>query len=164
MLSHILLLLSFACVALFYFLLNMRHLRTQRTQRSTMNITSCSSCNLRVLRVPALLSLSLFLFLSSFSYAQSTPVGESTQNIASSQSKLGEATTYCNPLNIDYGYTPIPNFSSWGRHRATADPVIVNYQGDYYLFTTNQWGYWWSNDLSKWNYVSRKFLRPWRKS
>jgi len=38
--------------------------------------------------------------------------------------------TYCNPINIDYGYTPIPNFSEWGRHRATADPVIVNYKGD----------------------------------
>ena len=36
--------------------------------------------------------------------------------------------TYCNPVNIDYGYTPIPNFTEWGRHRATADPVIVNYK------------------------------------
>jgi len=70
-------------------------------------------------------------------------------------------TTYCNPVNIDYGYTPIPNFSEWGRHRATADPVIVNYKGDYYLFSTNQWGYWWSNDMLKWNFISRKFLRPW---
>lgn len=69
--------------------------------------------------------------------------------------------TYCNPINIDYGYTPIPNFSQWGKHRATADPVIVNYKGDFYLFSTNQWGYWWSNDMSKWNFVSRKFLRPW---
>ena len=69
--------------------------------------------------------------------------------------------TYCNPINIDYGYTPIPNFGEWGRHRATADPVIVNYKGDYYLFSTNQWGYWWSNDLLNWNFVSRKFLRPW---
>ncbi|MEP6673835.1 MAG: family 43 glycosylhydrolase [Ferruginibacter sp.] len=69
--------------------------------------------------------------------------------------------TYCNPINIDYGYTPIPNFSEWGRHRATADPVIVNYKGDFYLFSTNQWGYWWSSDMSKWNFVSKKFLRPW---
>jgi hypothetical protein len=69
--------------------------------------------------------------------------------------------TYCNPINIDYGYTPIPNFSTWGRHRATADPVIVNYKGDYYLFSTNQWGYWWSSDMSNWNFVSKKFLRPW---
>jgi len=72
-----------------------------------------------------------------------------------------QPSTYCNPINIDYGYTPIPNFSEWGRHRATADPVIVNYKGDYYLFSTNQWGYWWSSDLSKWNFVSKKFLRPW---
>jgi xylan 1,4-beta-xylosidase len=80
----------------------------------------------------------------------------STVMIAAAQQK-----TYCNPLNIDYGYTPIPNFSEWGRHRATADPVIVNYKGDYYLFSTNQWGYWWSSDLLNWNFVSRKFLRPW---
>ncbi len=72
--------------------------------------------------------------------------------------------TYCNPINIDYGYTPIPNFSEWGRHRATADPVIVNYKGDYYLFSTNQWGYWWSSDMLNWNFISRKFLRPWNKS
>ncbi len=68
--------------------------------------------------------------------------------------------TYCNPINIDYGYTPIPNFSEWGRHRATADPVIVNYKGDYYLFSTNQWGYWWSKDLSEWHFISKKFLLP----
>jgi len=73
---------------------------------------------------------------------------------------LSAQRTYCNPINIDYGYTPIPNFSEWGRHRATADPVIVNYKGDYYLFSTNQWGYWWSSDLLKWNFVSRHFLRP----
>jgi xylan 1,4-beta-xylosidase len=69
--------------------------------------------------------------------------------------------TYCNPLNIDYGYTPIPDFTQGGKHRATADPVIVRYKGDYYLFSTNQWGYWWSHDMVKWNYISKRFLRPW---
>jgi hypothetical protein len=68
--------------------------------------------------------------------------------------------TYCNPINLDYGYTPIPNFATQGKHRATADPVIVNHKGDYYLFSTNQWGYWWSSDLSNWNFVSKSFLRP----
>ncbi len=71
--------------------------------------------------------------------------------------------TYCNPINIDYGYTPIPNFSEWGRHRATADPVIVTYKNDYYLFSTNQWGYWWSSDMLNWKFVSRRFLREWNK-
>lgn len=67
--------------------------------------------------------------------------------------------TYCNPVNIDYGYTPIPNFSDQGRHRATADPVIVNFRNKYFLFSTNQWGYWWSEDMYNWNFVERRFLR-----
>jgi beta-xylosidase len=71
--------------------------------------------------------------------------------------------TYCNPINLDYGYCPIPNFTEWGKHRATADPVIVTYKGDYYLFSTNQWGYWWSSDMLNWNFVSRKFLKPYHK-
>ena len=80
-----------------------------------------------------------------------------------SHSATAQQKTYCNPINLDYGYTPIPNFSEWGRHRATADPVIVTYKGDYYLFSTNQWGYWWSSDMANWNFVSRLFLKPWHK-
>ncbi|MFY7665794.1 family 43 glycosylhydrolase [Flavobacterium sp.] len=68
--------------------------------------------------------------------------------------------TYCNPINIDYGYCPIPDFVKQGKHRATADPVIVQNKGTFYLFSTNQWGYWYSDDLSNWTFVSRKFLRP----
>ena len=71
--------------------------------------------------------------------------------------------TYCNPINLDYGYCPIPDFTVFGKHRATADPVIVLYKGDYYLFSTNQWGYWWSSDLNHWNFVSRSFLKPYHK-
>ena len=97
----------------------------------------------RIFRYPLFLSLFLLVFLNTV-YAQ-------------------VRKTYCNPINIDYGYTPIPNFSEAGRHRATADPVIVNYRGDYYLFSTNQWGYWWSSDMLKWNFISRRFLRPWNK-
>ena len=80
-----------------------------------------------------------------------------------SYSSWSQQRTYCNPKNIDYGYTPIPIFTEGGKHRATADPVIVNYKGDFYLFSTNQWGYWWSKDLSNWNYISRRFLKPWHK-
>lgn len=71
--------------------------------------------------------------------------------------------TFCNPLNLDYGYCPIPNFTESGKHRATADPVIVLYKGDYYLFSTNQMGYWWSTDLNHWNFISRSFLKPYHK-
>jgi len=66
--------------------------------------------------------------------------------------------TYCNPINIDYGYTPFEVFSTQGKHRATADPVIVNFKGNYFLFSTNQEGYWWSDNMLNWNFVYRKFL------
>jgi xylan 1,4-beta-xylosidase len=71
--------------------------------------------------------------------------------------------TYCNPINIDYGFTPIPNFSEQGRHRATADPVIVVFKNNYYLFSTNQWGYWVSPDMLSWKFIPRLFLKPWHK-
>jgi xylan 1,4-beta-xylosidase len=68
--------------------------------------------------------------------------------------------TYCNPVNIDYGFASIPGAIENGKHRATADPAIVVYRGDYYLFSTNQAGYWWSSDMSRWNFVPRRFLKP----
>jgi len=77
---------------------------------------------------------------------------------------LAQQKTYCNPINIDYGYTPFESFTEWGKHRATADPVIVNYKGDFYLFSTNQWGYWHSADMLNWKFHERKFLRPWNKT
>lgn len=67
--------------------------------------------------------------------------------------------TYCNPINIDYGYTPFERFSEQGKHRATADPVVVNFKKELFLFSTNQEGYWHSDDMLNWKFISRKFLR-----
>ena len=78
-------------------------------------------------------------------------------------SSNAQQKTYCNPINIDYGYTPIPNFADQGKHRATADPVIVNFRNKYFLFSTNQWGYWWSENMYDWNFIPRKFLMPYHK-
>lgn len=68
--------------------------------------------------------------------------------------------TYCNPINIDYGHCPIPNFVTQGKHRATADPVATYFKDKYYLFSTNQWGYWHSDNMLDWKFIPRKFLRP----
>ena len=73
---------------------------------------------------------------------------------------MAQQKTYCNPINIDYGYCPIPDFVKQGKHRATADPVITFFKGEYYLFSTNQWGYWHSKDMLNWKFISQKFLRP----
>ena len=63
-------------------------------------------------------------------------------------------TTYCNPVNIDYGFASIPGAIENGKHRATADPAIVVFRGEYYLFSTNQAGYWWSSDMSSLDFRS----------
>jgi hypothetical protein len=39
--------------------------------------------------------------------------------------------------------------------------VIVRYQNDYFLFSTNQSGYWYSEDMLNWHFVARSFLRSW---
>lgn len=83
--------------------------------------------------------------------------------VAAANPAAAQQKTYCNPINIDYGFCPIPNFVEQGKHRATADPVITLFKGNYYLFSTNQWGYWWSADMLNWHFVSRKFLKPWHK-
>ena len=43
--------------------------------------------------------------------------------------------TYCNPVDINYRY----NFEQLNEHisyRSAADPVILTYKGEYYLFAT----------------------------
>ena len=61
-------------------------------------------------------------------------------------------TTYCNPIDINYQY----NFEQINEnisYRSGADPVIVNHNGEYYLFVTNSGGWWHSKDLLRWEYV-----------
>jgi beta-xylosidase len=55
--------------------------------------------------------------------------------------------TFCNPVNIGYQYQTEYN------SRESADPAVIMYKGDYYLFASHGSGYWWSNDLVNWNYV-----------
>lgn len=41
--------------------------------------------------------------------------------------------------------------------------MITLFKSNYYLFSTNQSGYWWSEDMLQWHFVPRKFLKPWHK-
>lgn len=71
-------------------------------------------------------------------------------------SGLAQATgsrTYCNPLDIEYKY----NFEQLNEgisYRSGADPVIVNHEGEYFLFVTVSGGYWHSKDLRNWRFVT----------
>jgi len=57
-------------------------------------------------------------------------------------------STFCNPLNLDYRF-----MIEKPSRREAADPLIVPYKGDYYLFASKSGGYWWSSDLLHWTLV-----------
>ncbi|MDB4923066.1 hypothetical protein [Mucilaginibacter sp.] len=50
-------------------------------------------------------------------------------------------TTYCNPLNIDYSYT-FHNSNLGISYRSGADPAVVEFRGEYYMFVTRSYGYY----------------------
>jgi len=56
--------------------------------------------------------------------------------------------TFANPLNLDYRFA----LDAPGRREA-ADPVIVLFGDDYYLFASKSGGYWRSSDLVDWTLI-----------
>ncbi len=61
-------------------------------------------------------------------------------------------STYCNPINIDYTYS-IVNTSKGLSYRSGADPAVVKFRGEYYMFVTRSFGYWHSADLKSWDFI-----------
>lgn len=81
-------------------------------------------------------ALALLLALASFSTAMALGTGGKPNR------------TFCNPINLEYSFQPdAPS------RREAADPVIVLYKGDYYLFASKSGGYWYSSDLRDWTLV-----------
>lgn len=75
-------------------------------------------------------------------------IGQVTVDISSVKQ-----TTYCNPLNLNYRFcldTP--------SRREAADPVIVLFQDDYYLFASKSGGYWHSKNLITWDLINSNIL------
>ena len=60
--------------------------------------------------------------------------------------------TYCNPLDIDYTYM-VYNSSRNISYRSGADPAVVEFRGEYYMFVTRSFGYWHSTDLINWDFI-----------
>lgn len=61
--------------------------------------------------------------------------------------------TYCNPLNVDYTYM-IYNADKDISYRSGADPAVVQFKGEYYMFVTRSNGYWHSSDLQNWDFIT----------
>lgn len=62
-------------------------------------------------------------------------------------------STYCNPLNVDYTYM-IYNAHSNISYRSGADPAVVKFRNEYYMFVTRSMGYWHSTDLLNWTFIT----------
>ncbi|PWG79882.1 family 43 glycosylhydrolase [Pararcticibacter amylolyticus] len=62
-------------------------------------------------------------------------------------------STYCNPLNIDYTYA-IYDAARDISYRSGADPAVVKFKGEYYMFVTRSMGYWHSADLTNWTFIA----------
>ena len=86
-----------------------------------------------------------FFFFFGFIFLGTTQAALATSKV------LDPPKTYCNPMNLDYAFVPDKDYSHGKQHRSTADPVCIMYKGLYYLFSTNQEGYWWSSDLNRWH-------------
>lgn len=72
--------------------------------------------------------------------------------VGSAPAQFAGQRTWCNPVDINYQY----NFEQKARgisFRSGADPVIVNHQGEYYLFVTISGGWWHSKDLVNWRFI-----------
>lgn len=63
------------------------------------------------------------------------------------------AQIICNPLNLNYRFC----LDSPSRREA-ADPTVINFRHEYFLFASKSGGYWHSKDLIKWNLITTKDL------
>ncbi len=70
-------------------------------------------------------------------------------------SVFAQTETYCNPLNLDYTYM-IYNSHKDLSYRSGADPAVVRFKKDYYMFVTRSMGYWHSKDMDEWAFIKPK--------
>lgn len=71
----------------------------------------------------------------------------------SARSQPTQMSTYCNPINIDYTYM-IYNAYNNISYRSGADPAVVKFRDEYYMFVTRSLGYWHSTDLLNWSFIT----------
>ncbi len=80
------------------------------------------------------------------------PLAQSGAQKAEAAASPGGAT-FCNPLNIDYTYVVHHSLDQLS-YRSGADPAVVGFRGAYYMFVTRSMGYWYSEDLTRWTFVT----------
>ena len=67
--------------------------------------------------------------------------------------KSSTQTTICNPMNLSYRFC-LDNPS----RREAADPAMIMFKGEYFLFASKSGGYWHSTDLINWDFITSNDL------
>jgi xylan 1,4-beta-xylosidase len=80
----------------------------------------------------------LFLAAAAVAFSQSGIVDD----------KESKQTTICNPLNLSYRFC-----LDKPSRREAADPTMVMFKDEYYLFASKSGGYWHSTDLIDWDLI-----------
>ncbi|MBN1396591.1 MAG: family 43 glycosylhydrolase [Bacteroidetes bacterium] len=69
------------------------------------------------------------------------------------KSNKNRQITICNPLNLNYRFC-----LDKPSRREAADPTMVNFKNEYYLFASKSGGYWHSTDLLNWDLITTQDL------
>ncbi len=74
-----------------------------------------------------------------------------TQNQDSNNVNQMSQTTICNPINLSYRFS-----LDKPSRREAADPTMVVYKNEYYLFASKSGGYFHSTDLIHWDLIKTR--------
>lgn len=61
--------------------------------------------------------------------------------------------TFCNPIDIPYRYAILDGDDNATSFREAADPTVVTFKGEYYLFASKCGVYYHSTDLVNWDAI-----------
>ena len=79
---------------------------------------------------------------------------QTTESLNANNGNKRDYKTYCNPVDIDYSYMSHYRAENKVSYRSGADPALVNFKGKYYMFVTRSHGYWMSDDMSNWTFIT----------
>tara|TARA_R110001583_G_scaffold145096_1_gene297125 strand:+ start:70563 stop:72392 length:1830 start_codon:yes stop_codon:yes gene_type:complete len=91
--------------------------------------------------------LTIVLLIACDTNNNAIDTNSTTSEISSKQS------TYCNPIDIDYSYMSHYAYKDVS-YRSGADPAVVRFKDGYYMFVTRSHGYWFSKNLSSWEFIT----------
>ena len=74
--------------------------------------------------------------------------------VASCGKSINPDRVFTNPIDVDYAFTH--QHQAGGRE--AADPVVALFDGKYYLFVSMSYGYWSSDDMKDWKFITNDYM------